>query len=136
MEEFLNHGSIGGTIAAKADGLDGGDDLRKPRDGVGDSRDRATKGSREKNGVEEGAMGADKENTRVVVVRVRVRLKLFLFPFFPHLTAEPGATKICSFVDSCHLSEENFGASKLPLALTNCFSKLASFLNDYFLPLP
>jgi len=73
LEEFLNHGSIGGTIAAKADGLDGGDDLRKPRDGVGDSRDRATKGSREKNGVEEGAMGADKENTRVVVVRVRVR---------------------------------------------------------------
>lgn len=65
-----------------------------------------------------------------------VILKLFLFPLFPHLTAEPGATKICSFVDSCHLSEENFGASKLPLALTNCFSKLASFLNDYFLPLP
>lgn len=63
-------------------------------------------------------------------------IKVVPLSAFSHLTAEPGATKICSFVDSCHLSEENFGASKLPLALTNCFSKLASFLNDYFLPLP
>lgn len=70
MEELFYHGGVGGAVAAETDGLDGGDYLGEAGDGVGDGGDGAAEGGGEEDGVEEGTVGADKENPGSVRVRV------------------------------------------------------------------
>ncbi|PON67451.1 hypothetical protein PanWU01x14_102540, partial [Parasponia andersonii] len=62
LEELLDHGGVGGSVAAEADSLDGGDDLGEPRDGVGHGGDGAAEGGGEEDGVEKGPVGADEED--------------------------------------------------------------------------
>lgn len=63
IEEHLDHGGVAGAVAGEADGLYRGEELGEAGDGVGDGGDGAAEGGGEEDGVEEGAVGADEEDT-------------------------------------------------------------------------
>jgi len=113
LEEFLDHGGVNCTVAIEANGLDGGDDLREARDGVGDGGDGAAEGGREEDGVKQGAVGAYKENPRiVVVVRVRVRVRFCDFWGWVALNYDTDAKGPKGIVDQVHGEEGTCGHAK------------------------